>query len=65
MEFQVKEKCPRCGGEVRLATIEPHDTKRHIAVHSFHCANCGEVSVKEYDLSIRGRSKASPYGQEE
>jgi ribosomal protein S27AE len=50
MLFNVKEKCPKCGADVRLATIEPHPTKDHIAEHHFNCPKCGPVLVKVYNL---------------
>jgi ribosomal protein S27AE len=53
MEFHIKDKCPKCGAEVALATIEPHPTKDHIALHNYWCAKCGPILVKVYDLKLK------------
>jgi ribosomal protein S27AE len=50
MLFHIKEKCPRCGAEVGLSTIEPHPTRPE-ALLNYHCPKCGPVLVKVFDIS--------------
>ena len=45
-------KCPKCGAVIPISRIEPHPT-RPVAYHYFDCAKCGEVLVREYDISIK------------
>jgi predicted nucleic-acid-binding Zn-ribbon protein len=56
-------KCPKCGATIPFSRIEPHPTK-DIAFHYYDCLKCGPVLVKVYDISIPGKSKASPEDRE-
>ena len=40
------DTCPKCRKPLRLAVIEPHATRRDLAVHKFDCADCGPVRTK-------------------
>jgi hypothetical protein len=46
----VDDTCPKCRKPVRLAVIEPHPTRRDLAVHNFLCIDCGPVKAKVYTL---------------
>jgi transcription initiation factor IIE alpha subunit len=50
LQFQIKDRCPKCHNPVQLATIEPHPTKQDIALHYFNCIDCGPVMVKVHSL---------------
>jgi DNA-directed RNA polymerase subunit RPC12/RpoP len=55
MFFHIKDKCPRCGAEVQLSSIEMHETKPE-ALHNYHCPKCGPVLVKVYDLKLNPKT---------
>jgi two-component system, chemotaxis family, response regulator Rcp1 len=42
----IYETCPRCHKPVTLAGVEPHSSRRDIALHNFKCADCGYVKTK-------------------
>jgi hypothetical protein len=46
----VDDTCPKCRKPVRLAVIEPHPSRRDLAIHNFECADCGLVKAKIYSL---------------
>jgi hypothetical protein len=41
----IDDTCPRCRKPVKLAVIEPHPSDRNLAVHNYHCADCGSVKA--------------------
>jgi hypothetical protein len=46
----VDDTCPKCHKPVRLAVIEPHPTRRDLAIQNFECVDCGLVKAKVYSL---------------
>jgi hypothetical protein len=40
------DTCPKCRKPLGLAVIEPHSTRRDLAVHKFDCEDCGCVKTK-------------------
>jgi hypothetical protein len=42
----MNDTCPKCRKLMTLAAIEPHPTRRDLAVHKFHCASCGASKTK-------------------
>ena len=53
IDFQIKEICPRCHRQTMLrARIEPHPTRNDIAIHTFHCVDCGPVKTVTVDLTL-------------
>ena len=40
------DTCAKCRKPITLAAIEPHPTRRDLAVHKFQCANCGSTQTK-------------------
>jgi hypothetical protein len=44
--FYPNDPCPRCHKPTIQAIIERHPTRNDLAVHSFHCADCGPVKSK-------------------
>jgi hypothetical protein len=40
------DTCPKCRKPVKFAGIEPHPNRRDLAVHKFHCANCGATTTR-------------------
>jgi hypothetical protein len=40
------DTCPKCRKPIRQTTVEPHPTRRDLAIHNFECANCGIVKTK-------------------
>ena len=60
MQFQINETCPRCRKPLTVATVEPHPNRPDVALHSFHCVDCGPVMTKsvslQADKSFPGRA---------
>jgi hypothetical protein len=50
MLFPIDETCPRCRKPIKLATIEPHPSIPHTALHSFECVGCGSVMTKSVSI---------------
>ena len=46
----VDDTCPKCRKPVRLAVIEPHPTRRDLAIRNIECPDCGLVKAKTYSL---------------
>jgi hypothetical protein len=46
----IDEICPRCHKPVKPAVIEPHPTRRDLALQNFECANCGPIKTKVISL---------------
>jgi hypothetical protein len=46
----VHDTCPKCRKPVRLSVIEPHPSRRDLAIHNFQCVDCGLVKAKIYSL---------------
>jgi hypothetical protein len=42
----VDDTCPRCRKPVKLAVIEPHPSDRDLAIHNYHCVDCGPVRAR-------------------
>jgi transposase len=47
------DTCPKCRKPLRLAVIEPHATRRDLAVHKFDCART--VTLQPGSGSYRGK----------
>jgi hypothetical protein len=41
----VDDTCPRCRKPVQLDVIEPHPSDRDLAIHTYHCVDCGPVKA--------------------
>jgi hypothetical protein len=46
----IDEPCPRCHKAVKLAVIEPHPDRLDLAIHNYHCIDCGPVRAKIISL---------------
>jgi hypothetical protein len=46
----IGDTCPRCRKPVKLSAIEPHPTDRDLAIHNYHCVDCGPVLAKLISL---------------
>jgi hypothetical protein len=55
----INDACPRCRKTVKLAVIEPHPTRRDLAIHNFHCLDCGPVKARLISLRPRKASASS------
>ena len=42
----MNDTCPKCRKLITFAAIEPHPTRRDLAVHKFKCGNCGATKTK-------------------
>ena len=42
----IDDTCPRCCKPVKLTLIEPHPSDRDLAIHNYHCVNCGSVRAR-------------------
>ncbi len=52
----IHDTCPKCHKPTMQAIIEPHPTRRDLALQNFECADCGAVKTKVLSLKSRGRS---------
>jgi hypothetical protein len=46
----IDDTCPRCRKPVKLTLIEPHPGDRDLAIHNYHCVDCGPVRAKIISL---------------
>jgi hypothetical protein len=46
----IDDTCPRRRKPVKLAVIEPHPSDRDLAIHNYHCVDCGPVRAKIISL---------------
>jgi hypothetical protein len=44
------ETCPKCRKPVMRAVIEPHPSRRDVALQNFECSDCGVVKTKVLSL---------------
>jgi hypothetical protein len=44
------EPCPKCRKPIMQGAVEPHPTRRDIALENFVCADCGPVKTKIISL---------------
>jgi len=42
----MNDTCLKCRKPLKPAVIEPHPTRRSLAVHKFQCSNCGAIQTK-------------------
>ena len=45
IDLFMNDTCPKCRQPLMPAVIEPHPTRRSLAVHKFECSNCGTVQT--------------------
>jgi hypothetical protein len=55
LTFHFNDPCPKCHKPLMQAMIEKHPTRTDLAVHNFHCADCGPVKSRIFSL-IPGKS---------
>jgi hypothetical protein len=46
----INDSCPNCHKPTMQAVIEPHPTRRDLALENFACADCGPVKTKVLSL---------------
>jgi len=46
LDLFMNDTCPNCRQPLMPAVIEPHPTRRDLAVHRFECSDCGVVKTK-------------------
>ena len=46
----INDTCPRWRKPVKLTLIEPHPSDRDLAIHNYHCVDCGPVRAKTIPL---------------
>ncbi len=46
----VDDICPKCHKPITQSVIEPHPTRRDVALHNFQCVDCGPVKTKVISL---------------
>jgi len=49
----IHDTCPKCHKPIMQAIIEPHPTRRDLALQNFECADCGAVKTKVLSLKSR------------
>jgi hypothetical protein len=47
----VDDTCPKCRKTILHSYIEPHPTRRDLAVHKLDCTECGAVEIEIISLS--------------
>ena len=47
-----RETCPKCHQPMMQAIIEPHPSRRDLALENFECADCGPVKTKVLSLLL-------------
>ena len=47
----VDDTCPKCRKTILHSYIEPHPTRRDLALHKLDCAKCGSVNTEIIPLS--------------
>jgi hypothetical protein len=40
------DTCRKCRKPIEETSVEPHPTRRDLAIHNFRCANCGALKTK-------------------
>jgi uncharacterized Zn finger protein len=56
LTFRLNDPCPKCGASKMQAVIEAHPSRTDLALHNFHCADCGPVKTKVISLTPPVRS---------
>jgi len=51
----VDDTCPICRNSVMQSVIEPHPTRRDLALHKFECVDCGPVRTETIVLGPTAR----------
>jgi hypothetical protein len=44
------ETCPKCRKPIMQGVVEPHPSRRDVALENFVCADCGPVKTKIISL---------------
>jgi hypothetical protein len=47
----VDDTCPKCRETILQSYIEPHPTRRDLALHKLDCMECGSVKTEIISLS--------------
>jgi hypothetical protein len=55
----IDDTCPRCRKPVKLSVIEPHPSQRDLAIHNYHCIDCGPVLAKVISLTQASRPESA------
>jgi len=46
LDLFMNDTCQKCRKPLMPAIIEPHQTRRSLAVHKWECPNCGATQTK-------------------
>lgn len=52
MTFFTDYRCPKCGKPTVETVVEPHPSRRDVALQNFECADCGVVRTKVLSLKL-------------
>ncbi len=55
LTFRLNEPCPKCRKPIMQSVIELHPTQRDLALHNFHCADCGPIKTEVLSLKPPAR----------
>jgi hypothetical protein len=55
----VDDTCPKCRNSIMQSIIEPHPTRRDLALHRFDCVGCGHVKTETIVLEPAAASPDS------
>jgi hypothetical protein len=60
LDLFMNDTCPKCRQPLMPAVIEPHPTRRSLAVHKFECSNCGAVQTSILFRKLHGALADKP-----
>jgi hypothetical protein len=46
----IDDTCPKCGKPIWQTTIDRHPSHPDLAIHNYHCADCGPVTASVVSL---------------
>jgi len=56
LRFFFNDRCPKCAQPTMQAVIEAHPSRRDLALHNFHCDDCGPIKTKIISLEPRAQA---------
>jgi hypothetical protein len=46
LDLFMNDTCLKCRKPITLTGVEPHPTRRDLAIHKFQCASCGAIKTR-------------------
>jgi hypothetical protein len=51
LTLSINDTCPKCHKPIMQAVIEPHPTRRDLALQNFECVDCGAIKTEVLSLT--------------